>query len=76
MKDIKLMKQAKRVSLELDQLQTIVFSDKCLYAADALTQDEKDGKSLSERFASHDSEKEYFIKEKHLKTPSTSLKRR
>ena len=46
---------------ELDQLETIVFSDKSLYAADALTQDEKDGKSLSERFASHDSEKEYFI---------------
>lgn len=41
-----------------------MFSDKCLYAADVLTQDEKDGKSLSERFAAHNGEKEYFIKEK------------
>ena len=29
-----------------------------------MTQDEKDGKNLSERFAAHNGEKEYFIKEK------------
>jgi N12 class adenine-specific DNA methylase len=46
---------------ELDKRETIVFSEDSLYAADVLTQDEKDGKHLSERFSSREGEKEYFI---------------